>query len=473
MSVDIYGDEKGGREKYAAGGGILPAAAYDEKKEVNSGIVRYHMEVLRIGSAGPLVELLQSVLRRLGFYAGRVDGAFGPQTQNAVTAFQRSAGLSGDGVVGASTWNALFPYIRGYDHYAVAAGDTLYNLANRYGTGINRIMAANPGIDAYNLRVGQRLIIPFGPIVPTDVSYGSALLALNLDALGRTYPFLHVETIGYSALCSPLYAVRLGRGETEVFYNGSFHANEWITTPVLMKFIENFCLAYAEGRDIYGHSARALFDSVSIIVAPMVNPDGVDLVTGGIRPGSETYAQARRIAESYPQIPFPDGWKANLEGIDLNLQFPANWEQAREIKFGQGFTSPAPRDYVGPAPLAAAESAAVYRLTRTHDFKLILAYHTQGRVIFWQYLNYEPPGALYIGQRFSLSSGYALAQTPYASSFAGYKDWFIQEYNRPGYTVEAGEGLNPLPIEQFDTIYRENEGIFVLGAALAAELMQG
>ena len=37
--------------------------------------------------------------------------------------------------------------------------------------------------------------------------------------------------------------------------------------------------------------------------------------------------------------------------MDLNLQFPANWEEARRIKFSQGYTKPAPRDYVGEGPL--------------------------------------------------------------------------------------------------------------------------
>jgi g-D-glutamyl-meso-diaminopimelate peptidase len=55
-------------------------------------------------------------------------------------------------------------------------------------------------------------------------------------------------------------------------------------------------------------------------------------------------------------------------------------------------------------------------------------------------------------------------EVPYASGFAGYKDWFIQEYNRPGYTIEAGRGENPLPIEQFGQIYAENRGILTLAA---------
>ena len=69
-----------------------------------------------------------------------------------------------------------------------------------------------------------------------------------------------------------------------------------------------------------------------------------------------------------------------------------------------------------------------------------------------------------IGQKFANASGYKLANTPYNSSFAGYKDWFIQDYNRPGYTIEAGIGTNPLPISQFNQIYKDNIGILILGA---------
>ena len=145
--------------------------------------------------------------------------------------------------------------------------------------------------------------------------------------------------------------------------------------------------------------------------------------------------------------------------MDLNLQFPASWEQAKEIKFEQGFTSPAPRDYVGSAPL--------YRFTLAHNFRLILAYHTQGRVIYWRYLDFLPPASYYIAEQFANSSGYDLEDTPFSASFAGYKDWFIQTYNLPGYTIECGLGDNPLPISQFNIIYAENEGILVLGAILA------
>ena len=153
-------------------------------------------------------------------------------------------------------------------------------------------------------------------------------------------------------------------------------------------------------------------------------------------------------------------------GVDLNLQFPAGWEQAREIKYSQGFTRPSPRDFVGYGPLTEREALAVYNFTLSHNFRLVIAYHTQGQEIYWQFQNFNPPNSFLIGNQFANASGYKLAETPFNSSFAGYKDWFIQDYNRPGYTIEAGIGENPLPISQLDEIYQDNIGILILGAVL-------
>ena len=83
----------------------------------------------------------------------------------------------------------------------------------------------------------------------------------------------------------------------------------------------------------------------------------------------------------------------------------------------------------------------------------MLAYHTQGNVIYWKYLNFEPEGSRALAERFAAVSGYVCEDTPYASGFAGYKDWFIQNFDRPGYTIECGLGENPLPWADFGAIY--------------------
>lgn len=96
-----------------------------------------------------------------------------------------------------------------------------------------------------------------------------------------------------------------------------------------------------------------------------------------------------------------------------------------------------------------------------------MAYHSQGEVIYWKFQDYLPPNSEYIGRQFENASGYLLDLTPPESSWAGYKDWFIQNYNLPGYTIEVGLGENPLPISQFNEIYNDNLGILVLGAVLS------
>ena len=129
-------------------------------------------------------------------------------------------------------------------------------------------------------------------------------------------------------------------------------------------------------------------------------------------------------------------------------------------------TGPAPADYVGPAPLSAPESRALYDYTLALAPRLTLSFHTQGEVIYWRYLEQEPPGGREIGELFARLSGYRLDDAPYASSFAGYKDWYIDAFDRPGYTVEAGRGVNPLPLSDFETIYRDCLPILVYGALI-------
>ena len=159
-------------------------------------------------------------------------------------------------------------------------------------------------------------------IISTNVAYHSNILRQNLSLLLQNYPFLNVQTVGNSVLGKPIYVIKLGRGSKKVFYSASIHANEWITSPLLMKFVEDYCNAYVNRSSIYGYSIRSLFNIASIYIMPMVNPDGVDLVTGKLAISSPSYQKALHIANQFPNISFPDGWKANINGVDLKIYQP-------------------------------------------------------------------------------------------------------------------------------------------------------
>lgn len=424
------------------------------------------MTLLQFGSTGPTVQLLQLALIRAGFEPGPKDGIFGVRTQNALKNFQSKNGLRPDGIVGPRTHRALMPWYLGYVTHTIVRGDTLYKIAMRHGSTIRAIETANPGIDPLNLTIGSSLVVPLPfDVVPTDINWGSTLIGYAVRGLAARYPFLTVGEMGRSVMGRPLYYISAGSGSRQVFFSAAMHANEWITAPVMFKYIEELSAAYAQGGEICSVPARDIFRRSTIYFAPAVNPDGIDLVTEELKSGTY-YNSAVAMAENYPDIPFPEGWKANILGVDLNLQFPAEWEKARAIKFSQGYTSPGPRDYVGQAPLSVRESRAIYEFTRQLLPDLILAYHTQGQVIYWQYLDYEPENSREIADALARVSGYSVESTPYGSGFAGYKDWFISEYDRPGYTIEAGLGTNPLPLSQFDEIYRDNRCLMTVAATI-------
>ncbi len=423
------------------------------------------MQTLSIGSEGPDVRVVQSLLNRIGYPAGPVDGIFGSRTYQAVVAFQRNNGLVADGIVGPATWRVLDRLLLGYDIYTVRPGDTLFSIARAFYTTVSAIVTANPGIDPDRINVGQRLTVPYGiDVVTMDVAPTYEIVQRQIEGLKARYPFLETGSIGRSVMGRELYYIRLGRGAREVSYNASHHANESITTPLVMEFIENYAKAYSVGASILGYNIRELFNLTSIYIVPLVNPDGVDLVAYWPNYDNPAFTAAARLNTT--GLPLPSVWKANIRGVDLNLNYPADWELEKEEEIEAGITSPGPRDFGGDAPLSEPESKAMVDFTRAHDFRLVIAYHTQGEVIYWQFQDYAPPRALTIANQFASISGYAVEAGTAEAAYAGYKDWFLQEFRRPGYTIEVGIGVNPIPLGQLPGIYRENEGIMLLAAVV-------
>ncbi len=421
------------------------------------------MRVLRAGMAGTDVMEIQALLRKMGYNPGPVDGIFGLQTQNAVKAFQRNFGLMPDGIIGLHTYRVLERFLLGYDTYTIRPGDTFYSIARNYYTSPQMIQTANPGINPENLQVGQTITVPYGiDVVDTNIDYTYDVLQRDIRGLKARYPFIETGVAGLSALGRELSYLRLGTGPNEVFYNATHHALEWITTPVLMKFAEDFAKAYAQGTLLNGANPRSIWQTSSIYLIPMVNPDGVDLVLNGLQPDNPNFDQL--IRWNFGSTDFSRRWQANNNGVDLNHNYNANWEASRAAGEAMGITGPGPTRYAGPFPESEPETRAVADFTRNHDFRLVMAYHSQGEVIFWDFEDLAPPEARTIGEALSRLSGYILSAPEGIASYAGYKDWFIQEYRRPGYTIEVGRGVNPLPITQFDRIYADNLPMLLFAA---------
>jgi g-D-glutamyl-meso-diaminopimelate peptidase len=423
------------------------------------------LQILKKGSRGTHVMEIQALLNKLCYDVGIVDGIYGYKTLAAVQRFQRYFGLSPTGEVKDDTYRLMSRFLIGYDVYRIEQGDTLYLISRRYSTTISSIITANPEVNFENLQLGQELIVPYSSeVVYTNIAYTYDIMKKDLEGLCARYPFIETSSAGKSELGKELYYVKLGSGPNKVFYNGAHHAIEWITTILLMKFIEDFAKAYALNETLEDYNPRDIWNKSTIYVMPMVNPDGVDLVLNGLDKNNPYYNDL--IKWNKGSVNFSKTWSANIRGVDLNHNYDAMWQASKDAEKSYGIYGPGPTRYSGTSPESESESKAVADFTRENDFRLVAAYHSQGEVIYWNYQNLATAETSEIGEIFSNLSGYELEEAYGITSFAGYKDWFIEKYRRPGYTIEVGLGENPLPVSQFNKIYRDNIKVLLEGSLL-------
>lgn len=424
------------------------------------------MRRLRQGSSGSDVMEIQSLFQKMGYSLGPIDGVFGLKTKESVKLFQADNGLPADGIIGPNTHKTLLKFLLGYENYTLKSGDTLSLIAHKYHLNLPLLLTANPGIDPIKLRIGQVIKVPYAfDVVDTNVNFTYEIMKRDVQGLQSRYPFIKVEIAGKSVLGKNLYTLKMGNGPVEVFYNAAHHGLEWITSPLLLKFAENFAKAHSEGRKMRGYDPRDILKQNTIYIMPMVNPDGVDLVLKGLKRDNPFYDQL--IVWNKGRMNFGTVWQANIRGVDLNHNYDASWELSKQAEPTYGVHGPGPTRFSGTLPESEPESKAVADFTRNHNFKLVIAYHSQGEEIYWTFEDKTPAEAQRIAQLFSRVSGYAMAQPTGMTSFAGYKDWFIDKFRKLGFTIEVGLGNNPLPISQFSKIYQDQEGLLLMAPITA------
>ena len=347
--------------------------------------------------------------------------------------------------------------IPGYlsERYTVRPNDTAWTIAMANHLQLDRLSVLNPTVDLNHLQIDQILHIPkrVTHFLISDVdNYSYEKMSQDIQLLQSVYPFIVRQNIGHSVMGKDIVELKIGVGPKKVHMNGSFHANEWITTPIIMMFLNDYALSMTNGLPMRGIHLLPLFENTMLSIVPMVNPDGVNLVIGGASTAGEFQQSVLEINNNQADF---SNWKANIHGVDLNNQFPALWELEAERKP----KTPQPRDYPGPYPLSEPEAIAMADLTKQSNFQRVNAFHTQGEEIYWGFEGLEPPISEVIVNEYARVSGYVAVRN--VDSYAGYKDWFIQDFRMPGFTVELGRGVNPLPIEQFQSIYQRSLGIML------------
>lgn len=282
-----------------------------------------------------------------------------------------------------------------------------------------------------------------------------------IEELILEYPFLSVELCGRTALGRGIFSLNIGNQDNSVIYAGGFHGSEWITSLTLFLFTERLCHSIKHNKLLCGVDMKRALSQLGITIIPCVNPDGTEIaVHGATTAGTLSSFVASLGCDDYNK------WNANAMGVDINHNFNAGWKALRQMEEEKGIHGPAPRQFGGAYPESEAETKALTRLCRIKQFRQCMALHAQGEELYWQYGDYSPPQASMMAKILADSCSYTLVTNAGLASHGGFKDWFISEMKKPGFTMEIGKGENPLPVSELYEIYARIEEALVLFALM-------
>ncbi len=269
-------------------------------------------------------------------------------------------------------------------------------------------------------------------LLTDEYGEGIACTELTRSVLGRQIPIL-----------------RLGCGEKSVLYVGTHHGMEWLTSSILLYFLDDLCDCARQGRNAFGLSVEYILKMRTLLFVPMLNPDGVELVQKGATVGG--ILSERQIRMNGGSHDF-SRWQANARGVDLNHNYRYGFAAYKQMEREMNITGGARSRFSGESPESEPESGALASFIRTVLPHAIYTLHTQGEEIYCGGES-APENVLSIGRALAGLSGYKLCIPEGAAAYGGLTDYAVCEMGIPSFTVECGRGENPLPPSSFLLIY--------------------
>ncbi len=251
--------------------------------------------------------------------------------------------------------------------------------------------------------------------------YGTEQLPKNINQYADLNNLLNLRVIGKSVLRKPIFAYQLGKptAPRRLLITAGMHAREWIGSLALQKWIQN---------------RPRIPNDLCITAVICSNPDGVNLATGNLKTLSKK-RQKFLIRTNHGSRDF-NLWKANIRGVDLNVNFDAGWGQGRS-----NLTIMAPANYIGPEPHSEPENRTLLHLIHQFHPTVSIAIHTKGNLIYYSRL----ADKLQAEHLARLTNFQAELST---GSYGGLTDYLAMRCNIPAFTIELGDDNLPHPIGQ-------------------------
>lgn len=244
-----------------------------------------------------------------------------------------------------------------------------------------------------------------------------------------------ISYVGITQLGFPIPMVTKGNRESEnrILLVGGVHAREYITSYLLTELMADY-------------NGQSRIDCI-----PVLNIDGVFLC----RLGEKLFPKGSRV---YKELKYLNGnsedfslWKANIRGVDINVNFDADWGTGK-----QNTKTAGSENYIGMYPESENETKTVVELLYKNDYNMVVAYHSKGEEIFYGYG--EDKSYFEESKKIADYLGYELKTSE--NSAGGLKDYVVKQMKKYAITIEVGEDRfnHPYPLEELSNLYQKHVG---------------
>lgn len=270
-----------------------------------------------------------------------------------------------------------------------------------------------------------------------------------LGELAVRHPSLEVSGLGTSVLDRPIPVVTIGHDphSRSILYLGGIHPTDVMTPAVLLRFVSDYADALENGGRLYNVSLPYLYESRTIRVIPMLNPDGYEIR----RYGAAEEVVRDRLLKQNGSGDFRT-WRGNARGVDLWRNFtecPEKITDDEEI---------CPQGTAGLSPGSEPEISALCNFLRIMDeTAAVLSLHMDGNRLRYFTGDHYPARSRTLARLLARMTGCSpepLPQVP-ADSGGSLTDWFIRECGRPAFEFGCltDETIVPDNPEDYRTIY--------------------
>lgn len=196
-------------------------------------------------------------------------------------------------------------------------------------------------------------------------NYTSEEIDQDIKILSEKYADYTVyRVMGNSHDDRPISMLRIGLGVESLVLTAGIHGQESVNPVLLAKLAEEYCYAYEQNSFIEGYPVRKLLNHCSIIILPLINPDGYETALYGFQSIRNSIlrqmCKMRKVRR--------EQWKYNARGVDINQNFPCKFYTCQRM---------------GEYPASERETQTLMKVFDEYETIGYVDFHSRGRIIYY------------------------------------------------------------------------------------------